>query len=190
MICLWRLFYYKDFSFSVCLGGLTCFLKVQGISFFLFFFFFQGISEHPIGDSLQCWFTNRTGKDNNILALDCPLFFFFHCLWLFSSWIALRIKNPTCNDCRRHGGCEFDSWVRKIPSTPVFSPKKSHEQRSLVGCSPWVCKESDTTKQWSIHALWLFILSHAQTNWSLWILKEIPTWSCLEAKSKWNRKCT
>ena len=23
---------------------------------------------------------------------------------------------------------------------------KSHEQRSLVGCSPWGCKESDTTE--------------------------------------------
>ena len=122
MICLWRPFYYKDFSFSVSLGGLTCFLRVQGISFFLSFF--QGISEHPTGDSLQCWFTNWTGKDNNILALNCPLFSFFHCLWLFGSWIALRIKNPTCNDCRRHGGHEFDPWVRKIPSTPVFSPKK------------------------------------------------------------------
>ena len=30
--------------------------------------------------------------------------------------------------------------------TPVFLPGKFHEQRDLVGYSPWSCKESDTTK--------------------------------------------
>ena len=30
---------------------------------------------------------------------------------------------------------------------PVFLPGKSHGQRSLVGCSPWGSKESDTTER-------------------------------------------
>ena len=30
--------------------------------------------------------------------------------------------------------------------TPVLLPGKSHGWRSLVGCSPWVCEESDTTE--------------------------------------------
>ena len=30
--------------------------------------------------------------------------------------------------------------------TQVLLPGKSHGQRSLVGCSPWGCKESDTTE--------------------------------------------
>ena len=30
--------------------------------------------------------------------------------------------------------------------TPVFLPRKSHGQRSLVGYSPWGCKELDTTE--------------------------------------------
>ena len=30
--------------------------------------------------------------------------------------------------------------------TPVFLPGKSHGRRSLVGYSPWGCKESDTTE--------------------------------------------
>ena len=30
--------------------------------------------------------------------------------------------------------------------TPVFLPGKSHGQRSTVGCSPWGCKELDTTE--------------------------------------------
>ena len=28
--------------------------------------------------------------------------------------------------------------------TPVFLPGESHGERSLVGCSPWDCKELDT----------------------------------------------
>ena len=34
---------------------------------------------------------------------------------------------------------------RKWQSTPVLLPGKSHGQRSLVGSSPWGCKESDMT---------------------------------------------
>ena len=54
-----------------------------------------------------------------------------------------------------HGGGTgdgFDSWVGKIPwkrkwqPTPVFFPGKPHGQRSLVGYSSKVSKESDTTK--------------------------------------------
>ena len=47
----------------------------------------------------------------------------------------------------------FDPWVGKIPwrrqgqPTPVFLPGESHGWRSLVGCSPWGHKESDTTEQ-------------------------------------------
>ena len=44
------------------------------------------------------------------------------------------------------------SWVKKIPwrrewqPTPVFVPGKSHERRSLAGCSPQHRKESDTAE--------------------------------------------
>ena len=46
----------------------------------------------------------------------------------------------------------FDPWVGKIPwrgeqqPTPVFLPRESHGQRSLVGYSPQGHKESDTTE--------------------------------------------
>ena len=69
-------------------------------------------------------------------------------VWLFLGFAdGSLVKNPLGDSwCRRHG---FDPWVRKIPwrrewqSTPVSLPGKSHEQRSLVGSSPWSCKELD-----------------------------------------------
>ena len=36
--------------------------------------------------------------------------------------------------------------------SPVFLPGESHEQSSLVGCSPWSCKESDITEKLSTMA--------------------------------------
>ena len=50
--------------------------------------------------------------------------------------------------CRRP---RFDPWVGEIPwrrdwlPIPVFLPRECHGQRSLVGYSPWGCKEWDTT---------------------------------------------
>ena len=60
-----------------------------------------------------------------------------------------EVKASACNV----GRPGFDPWVGKIPwrtkwqPTPVFLPGESHGRRSLVGCSPWGCKESDTTEQ-------------------------------------------
>ena len=55
-------------------------------------------------------------------------------------------KEPTCQ-CRRHRRYGFDPWGRKISwrrawqPTPVSLPGESHEQRSLVGTSPYDPKE-------------------------------------------------
>ena len=78
----------------------------------------------------------------------------------------LVIKNtPAKARVKRH---RFDPWVRKIlwrrkwQSTPVFLPGKFQGQRSLVGYSPWGCKELDTTEGLSIqhtqHNLLLLLL--------------------------------
>ena len=42
-------------------------------------------------------------------------------------------------------------WRRQWHPTSVLLPGKSHGQRSLVGCSPWGLKESDTTEQLHFH---------------------------------------
>ena len=64
---------------------------------------------------------------------------------------ALVVKSPPANagDITR---CRFTPRIEKIPwrrawqPTPVFLPRESHRQRSLVGCSPWGCKELGTTE--------------------------------------------
>ena len=53
----------------------------------------------------------------------------------------------------------FDSRVMKIPwnrkwhPTPVFLPGKFHRQRRIVGCSPWICKESNMTERLNRHTV-------------------------------------
>ena len=59
----------------------------------------------------------------------------------------LSDKESVCQ-CRSLG---FNTWIRKIPGGGSGNPpqysclEKSHGQRSLVGYSPWGCKDSDTT---------------------------------------------
>ena len=45
----------------------------------------------------------------------------------------------------------FMHWRRKWQPTPVFLPGESQGRGSLVGCSPWGRKESDTTKRLPFH---------------------------------------
>ena len=61
---------------------------------------------------------------------------------------------------RRKGFTSTKStWMKQIllfgevlrHPTPVFLPGKSHGWRSLVGCSPWGCEESDTTQRLHFH---------------------------------------
>ena len=65
-----------------------------------------------------------------------------------ASLVARQVKNLPAS-----GRPGFNPWVVKIPwrrswhSTPVFLAGESHGQRSLAGCSPWGCKESDTTER-------------------------------------------
>ena len=47
--------------------------------------------------------------------------------------------------------CSFSEQRRKWHPTPVLLPGKSHEQRSLVGCSLWSHEESETTEWLQIH---------------------------------------
>ena len=50
------------------------------------------------------------------------------------------------------------SWRRKWQSTPGLLPGKCHGQRSLVGYSPWDCKELDMTERLHFH---LYLIGRA-----------------------------
>ena len=58
----------------------------------------------------------------------------------------------TIKNCLWYWRPGFNPWVWKMPwrrewqPTPVFLPGEFHGHRSLVGCHPWGCKESDTTE--------------------------------------------
>ena len=75
-------------------------------------------------------------------------FFFFTLLNLQKGLPTWLSGKESASQCRRR---RFETWVQKIPwsrkwqPTPVLLPGRSHGQRSLVGCSPWGRKESDTT---------------------------------------------
>ena len=63
----------------------------------------------------------------------------------------LAVKNPpaSAGDIRDAGsipGLGETPWRRKWQATPVFLPRESHGQQSLVGYSPWGHTESDTTE--------------------------------------------
>ena len=70
----------------------------------------------------------------------------------WASLVAQLVKNPPAMRETR-----FQSMIRKIPlrrerlPIPVFLPGKFHGQRSLVGYSPWGCKELDMTERLSLH---------------------------------------
>ena len=71
-------------------------------------------------------------------------------------WVVISFSRgeASCLQCRSPG---FGPWVGKIPwrrkwqPTPALLPGKSHGQRSVVGYSPRVRKESDCTDQLHFH---------------------------------------
>ena len=60
------------------------------------------------------------------------------------------------------GKTHWIHWRRPWHPTPVLLPGKSHGQGSLVGCSPWGRRESDTTER--LHFTH-FILYHWRRKW-------------------------
>ena len=68
-----------------------------------------------------------------------------------ASQVVLVVKNPPAKagdtgDVGSILGLRRFLWSWNWQPTPVFIPKIFHEQRSLVGYSPWGHKESDMTE--------------------------------------------
>ena len=79
--------------------------------------------------------------------LICHLFIFFGEV---SVWIICLFLNLNCSFSYywvSRDLCQRRQWH----PTPVLLPGKSHEQRSLVGFSPWGHEKSDTTERLHFH---------------------------------------
>ena len=70
--------------------------------------------------------------------------------------VTLQLRLPWWLRGWKHRPAMWETWVlslnwenpleKAMATTPVFLPGKSHGWRSLVGYSPWGCKELDTTE--------------------------------------------
>ena len=64
-------------------------------------------------------------------------------------WICLMaqvVRNlPVMQEAQFQPLGREDPWRREWQPTPLFLPVKSHGWKSLVGYSPWGCKESNMT---------------------------------------------
>ena len=84
---------------------------------------------------LHTWPVELPFNQHQLCALYCSRHFTYN-LSSFITWLTWQ------SICLPRGRLEFDPWVGKIPwrrawqPTPVFLPRESHEQRSLVGYSP------------------------------------------------------
>ena len=69
---------------------------------------------------------------------------------------------------------KITDWRRKWQPTPVLLPGKFHGQRSLVGYSPWGCKELDMTEQ--LHFISLAVQWITLHNFNAGDACSIPGW--------------
>ena len=89
--------------------------------------------------SLSLWFSDK----NHFSVFRAHL---YEKSFLFC-WIQISISSA--NDIYFLDFKKPRRWKqrRQWQPTPVLLPGKSHGWRSLVGCGPWGCEESDTTEQ-------------------------------------------
>ena len=76
------------------------------------------------------WVTEHAHTHAHYISYSCTI-------W----WFTFKVYIPFIVIIRR----------RQWQPTPVLLPGKCHGRRSLVGCRPWGCKESDTTEWLRFH---------------------------------------
>ena len=77
---------------------------------------------------------------------------------------------------------------RQWQPTPVLLPRKSHGQRSLVGCSPWGREDSDTTEQLHFHTFHFHALEKEMQPTPVFLPGESQGWRRLVGCRLWG--CT
>ena len=65
-----------------------------------------------------------------------------------ASLVVQMVKNlPAMQETQLRSLCWEDPLEKEMATTPVLLPGESHGQKSLLGYSPWGCKESDKTER-------------------------------------------
>ena len=105
-----------------------------------------------------------------------------HCViyWFSGKKIPCQYRRPRFNP-----SIGRSPWRGKWQPSPVFLPEKSHEPKSLVGCSPWVLKELNVTQQlnWTESTVnWLY---SSHSGWGFNHIQLIPLLSAIKL---WIRK--
>ena len=108
----------------------------------------------------------NTGVGCHFLLQGMKVKLFSHVQPSVTTWTAAFQAPPSMGFSRQEywSGVPLPSpyRIKQWQPTPVFLPGKSHGQRSLVGCSPWGCTESDMTKATSLS---LFTFMHWRRKW-------------------------
>ena len=114
---------------------------------------------------------------------QCHIFLPFHTVhglpWRLRRWSVC----PQCGRPRFNPQVGKIPWRRKWQPTPVLLPRKLLEWRSLVGYSPWGCKESDTTEwlHFYFHCSWgsqgknTEVICHSLLQWTSFC-QNSPPW--------------
>ena len=108
---------------------------------------FLGTNDHSFTVLSSEWGGRKGMKNRQFIDDWFVLYITSYCFIHGLPWW-LR-QQRICLQCRRY---KIDPWVRKIRwktewlSTPVFLPRESHGQRSLVDYSPWGHKELGMTE--------------------------------------------
>ena len=88
---------------------------------------------------------------NSFLSPSCHLWTSYHSLDFLPSSPKASCQKIKALRNMYHWTYPVHLQRRQWHPTPVLLPGKSHGQRSLVGCSPWGRKESDTTERLCFH---------------------------------------
>ena len=88
----------------------------------------------------------------SIFSVENSLFYIYNILNLFTKYqgaslVAQSVKNlPAMQETQVQFLGQEDPLEKEMTTQSSILPGESHGQRILVGCSPWGCKELETTE--------------------------------------------
>ena len=105
----------------------------------------HGIFQARILECVALFFSRVSSQPRGQTSISCiSRQIVYHCA-TWKEWPSLNTLIGKFRGIRRR------RWRRQWHPTPVLLPGKFHGWRSLVGCSPWGCEESDTTEWLHFH---------------------------------------